>query len=64
MLYRLLGFLPHSSSDPLKRATFPPGEGFWQKSISLQKNRRSFLRRFAFFTFPESGRSFRRCAEP
>ena len=27
MLYELSGFRPHSSSDPLTRATFPPGEG-------------------------------------
>ena len=28
MLYKRSGFRPHSSSDPLTRATFPPGEGF------------------------------------
>ena len=27
MLYGILGYLPHSSSDPFG-ATFPPGEGF------------------------------------
>ena len=26
MLYKITGFRPHSSSDPLTRATFPPGE--------------------------------------
>ena len=29
MLYRLSVFRPHSSSDPLTRATFPPGEGIF-----------------------------------
>ena len=29
MLCKLSDFRPHSSSDPLTRATFPPGEGFW-----------------------------------
>ena len=32
MLYRLSVFRPHSSSDPLTRATFPPGEGFGVRS--------------------------------
>ena len=33
MLYRLSAFRPHSSSDPLARATFPPGEGIFSDAI-------------------------------
>ena len=29
MLYRLIDYLPHSSPDPLTRATLPPGEGIF-----------------------------------
>ena len=29
MLYRLSDFRPHSSPDPLTRATLPPGEGIF-----------------------------------
>jgi hypothetical protein len=30
MLYRLSDFRPHSSPDPLTRATLPPGEGIFR----------------------------------
>ena len=33
-LHKLSAFRPHSSSDPLTRATFPPGEGIF-RSLQL-----------------------------
>ena len=35
MLFKLSGFRPHSSSAPLTRATFPPGEGILEAFVFL-----------------------------
>ena len=52
MLYWLSGFRPHSSSDPLTRATFPPGEGFWWIPLPFISLIRPAL--FSIGTRPES----------